>query len=42
MTEVYNLKQVVSHGPAWLTVAQMALNIDLLAKLERSVNVLGQ
>jgi hypothetical protein len=42
LTEVDNLKQVVADGTARLTVAEVALYIDLLAQLEASVNVFGQ
>jgi hypothetical protein len=41
LAEVNYLEQVVADSPARLTVAEMTLDVDLLAKLERSVDIFG-
>jgi hypothetical protein len=39
LAEVNYLEQVVTDGPTWFTVTEMTLDVDLLAKLKRSVDV---
>jgi hypothetical protein len=41
LAEVNYLEQVVTDSPARLTVAEMTLDVDLLAELERSVDIFG-
>jgi hypothetical protein len=41
MAEVNDLKKVVADCPARLAVAEMSLDVDLFAKLERSIDVIG-
>jgi len=41
LAEVNYLEQVIANSPARFTVAEMTLDVDLLAKLKRSVDVFG-
>jgi len=41
LAEVNYLKQIIADSPARLAVAEMALDVGLLAELKRSIDVFG-